>query len=165
MIRRQWGGACLAALCAAACGGRAETEAPNAAAGTPPRGFYSLSWHTVADSCDPARPQGVTHEFAGETESGVLAVLSRSHGHQELRWDEPLFFTASECELAFVLEVTSKSAHSYVVDSQIDWGTPSKSCQPWASLGIPSAACSVHQITTYELEQACPTTQNGVSCQ
>ena len=134
-------------------------------AGTPPGGFYSVSWQTVSDSCQPKRAQGTFDELVGSTRDLAAIVFAPTgHGHQDIPWDEPFFFTAPDCALAVAFDVISKTSHSFVVDSQIDWGDPTPACKPWALFGIPDAACSVHQIAIYELEQACPATRNNVSC-
>ena len=165
MDRRHWGWGLIAALNAVACGGQAELQAQDMDAGTPPGGFYSVSWQTVSDSCQPKRAQGTFDELVGSTRDLAGIVFAPTgHGHQDIPWDEPFFFTAPDCALAVAFDVISKTSHSFVVDSQIDWGEPTPACKPWALFGIPDAACSVHQIATYELEQACPATRNNVSC-
>ena len=131
--------------------------------GTPPFGFYSVSWQTVSDSCQPRRPERTSEEVVGSTEKLVSVVLSTDHRHQDIQWNEPFFFTSSECGLSISLEVVSKSATSFVVDSQIDWVGANRACEPWAFLGIPSGDCSVHQTVTYELNRPCPSKNLG-SC-
>lgn len=155
----------LAAWCNVACGGRVETDRQSTDSGTPPAGFYSVTWRTVTDSCQPSRPQGTFDELIGAKADVVNIVVSPTgHGRQDIRWDEPFFFTANDCSLALSLEVTSKSSHSFVVDSQVDWSDPDAGCAPYSLFNVPAAPCSVHQIATYELEEACPATRNGLHC-
>jgi hypothetical protein len=164
MSRGQWGGAALTALCALGCGGRAEEPAQNPDLGIPPGGFYSATWQTLSDSCDAKEPQGTTNELIGAgVEGGVSVVFWQAHRQQPIPWDEPFTFTWNECGVTVTLEVLEKSSHSLVVDRRLDWVNPAP-CKQLKDYDLPTFDCAVHQITTYELEQACPTTRHGVSC-
>jgi hypothetical protein len=59
--------------------------------------------------------------------------------------------------------VISKSSHSLVVHSQLDWVNPSI-CTSFSGLRFATSDCTVHQIVSYELAQACPATRHNVSC-
>jgi hypothetical protein len=162
MIRQQWGWAVLTALCAVGCGGQAEGS--DTVSQTPPSGFYSVSWQTVSDSCQPLQPEVMTSELAMATADGAN-VVTWQYGkrRQDLTWDKPLEFTWSECGATISLKVTATSAHSLVVDHQMAWVNPA-ACDPLDWFDVPSADCAVHQIATYELEEPCPATRSGFNC-
>ena len=161
MIRRQWGWIVLTASCAVGCGAQAEgSESPP----IPPSGFYSVSWRTVSDSCEPLQQEVTTDELAMTSADGANVVIWQyGKRRQDLTWDEPLVHTWSECGATISLEVTAKSAHSLVVDHQMAWVNPA-TCEPLAWFDVPSADCAVHQIATYEFEEACPGTGDGFHC-
>ncbi|HEY3665367.1 MAG TPA: hypothetical protein VGL19_05180 [Polyangiaceae bacterium] len=96
---------------------------------------------------------------------GELNVPIWQYGgrRQDMRWDEPFMHTWSECGASLTLDVTTKTSHSFVVDSQMDWVNPT-ACTSLAWLGVPPSSCSVHQRETYELLQACPSTRKNVTC-
>jgi|SRR6187431_1877705 len=164
MIRHWWRWTALAGLSVLGCGGRAGLQSESTSdVETPAHGFYSATWQTVSDSCQPAEPQGTTQELIGPLREGISVVFWQPHRQQVIPWDEPFMFSWSECGATIRLEVLERSYRSLVVDRRIDWANPAP-CKKLKGLAVPSFGCSVHQITTYELEQACPSTRNGVTC-
>jgi hypothetical protein len=105
---------------------------------------------------------GRTHD-RGSTGLNI-PIWQTGERRQDIAWDQPFMYTWTECGASITLDVTAKTAHSFVVDSQMDWVNPT-ACATLAWLGVPPSDCTVHQHETFELEQACPATRDGLSCQ
>jgi hypothetical protein len=160
MGQQKWLETGLVCLCAVGCGGRVQ----DAEVGTPPSGFYSVSGVTDFDSCQQPSPQTTADVLVGTNAQGPNVRLWPSDlRHQDITWDQPFMYTWSECGATLVLDVKARSAHSFVLDRQMDWVNPT-ACDFLAPLGIPPSNCTVHVVETYELEQACPAERNNVGC-
>ena len=166
MTQQKWVWTALTWLCAFGCGGQAQEDVQSSDSGMPPGGFYSISYESLADSCQPPQPQGTVEGLMSVSAEGELNIPIWQTGgrRQDITWDQPFTHTWTECGATLTLDVTARTSHSFVIDSQMDWVNPT-ACTTLAWLGVPPSNCTVHQRETFELEQACPATRNGVSCE
>jgi hypothetical protein len=164
MAQQKWVWTAITCLCAVGCGGRAQEDVQGSDSGPPPAGFYSVSYESLSDLCQPLHPQSTAEELVGSTANGPNIWISQGDtSRQDIGWGQPFMYTWSECGTSITLDVTAKTSHSFVVDSLIDWVNPG-AC-PLVPPSVPSSDCTVHQRETFELEQACPATRNGISCE
>jgi hypothetical protein len=162
---RVWAG--LACLWAVGCSGQAQedVQSSDGGIGSPPSGFYSILYESVSDSCEPLQPQGTVEGLMTAAGNGLeIPIWQTGQRRQDIAWDQPFMYTWTECGASITLDVTAKTARSFVIDSQMDWVNPT-ACATLAWLGVPPSDCTVHQRETFELEQACPATRDGFSCQ
>ncbi len=119
------------------------SEGSESVSSTPPSGFYSVSWRTVSDSCQPMQQEVTTSELAMATADGANVVMWQyGKRRQDLTWDKPLVYTWSECGATISLEVTAQSSHSLVVDHQMLGSTrPPAILWPGSRFRVPTVRC------------------------